>query len=91
MNVLETHVLELIGEDPDDPDVFFDTDAGMEPIRDSINDAIEEIAMLAGSGKRTYRIPLKANQSFYRLDFRQDEVLSINQLIYSLLYYLILN
>jgi len=73
MNSLETSVLDLIGEDPENPDVFVDTDAGMEPIRDSINDAIEEIAMVTGSVKRTYRIPLR-QQNFYRLDFRQGEV-----------------
>ena len=51
MNELETHVLELIGEDVDSPDVFTDDDAGMAPIRDSINDAIEEISMVSGSNK----------------------------------------
>ena len=67
MNTLETHVLELIGESTSSPDVFTDTDAGIEPIRDSINDAIEEIAMLTGSYKVVYRMPLIAGQTFYRL------------------------
>ena len=66
MNQLEKQVLELIGEDPDLPDVFLDTDAGMAPIRDSLNDAIQEIVMLTGSHKRQYFIPLRANQGFYR-------------------------
>ena len=67
MNALEKHVLEIIGEDTISPDVFLDTDEGMEPIRDSLNDAIEEITMMTGSYVRTYYIPLTQNQSFYRL------------------------
>jgi len=66
MNILERKVLELIGEDPDSPDVFKDTDAGMAPIRDSLNDAIQEISMLTGSHKRQYLLPLRTGQAFYR-------------------------
>lgn len=66
MNTLERRVLELIGEDPDSPDVFTDTDAGMAPVRDSINDAIQEVVMVTGSQKRTYFIPLRQEQAFYR-------------------------
>ena len=66
MNLLEKKVLEIIGEDPDSPDVFVDTDAGIAPIRDSLNDAIQEIAMLTGSYKRQYLLPLRAKQAFYR-------------------------
>lgn len=67
MNSLETHVLELIGENVDSPDVFTDTDEGLEPIRESLNDAIEEITHLIGSYKRTYQIFLQEGQSFYRI------------------------
>ena len=66
MNSLETKVLELIGEDPNSPDVFVDTDAGMAPVRDSLNDAIQEISMLTGSYKRQYLLPLRTGQAFYR-------------------------
>lgn len=66
-NELETHVLQMIGEDTDNPDVFTDTDSGIEPIRDSINDSIEEIVMLTGSNKSIYRMPLIEGQGFYRL------------------------
>ena len=66
MNALETKVLELIGESTTSPDVFVDTAAGMAPIRDSINDAIQEITILTGGNKRQYYIPLRANQAFYR-------------------------
>ena len=66
MNILERKVLELIGEDPDSPDVFKDTDAGMAPVRDSLNDAIQEISMLTGAYKRQYLLPLRTGQAFYR-------------------------
>ncbi len=71
MNELETHVLELIGEDPEAPDVFTDDDAGMAPIRDSINDAIEEISMVSGSNKRTYTLPLRITTNWYHLAMEQ--------------------
>ncbi len=66
MNILERKVLEGIGEDPDNPDVFLDTDAGIAPIRDSLNDAIQEIALLTGMYKRQYLLPLRTGQAFYR-------------------------
>lgn len=69
MNDLERHVLELIGEDTASPDVFTDDSTGMAPIRDSINDAIEEISMITGGTKQTYYVPLIANSNFYRMDF----------------------
>jgi len=66
LNILEQKVLERIGENVDSPDVFLDTDAGMAPIRDSLNDAIQEISMLMGSHKRQYLLPMRTGQSFYR-------------------------
>lgn len=73
MNYLETYVLQLIGEDTTNPDVFADTDTGMAPIRDSINDAIEEISMLTGGYKREYQIPLRTDNNFYRLKFQKGQ------------------
>lgn len=67
MHALEKKVLELIGEDVDSPDVFTDDDVGIAPIRDSLNDAIQEIVMLEGSNKRQYLIPLRANQTIYKM------------------------
>lgn len=67
MNALEEKVLELIGEDPAAPDVFTDDDEGMAPVRDSLNDAVQEIVMLTGAHKRTYVIPLRAEQGLYRI------------------------
>lgn len=67
MNQLEKYVLEFIGENTDSPDVFTDTDAGLEPIRESLNDAIDEITLVTGSYKETYRLPLATDQMFYRL------------------------
>lgn len=69
MNILEQRVLELIGEDPDSPDIYPDTDEGLKPIRESINDAIDEITMVTGSYKRKYFIPLVEGQMFYRMNF----------------------
>ena len=66
MNAIETKVLELIGEDTSSPDVFVDTDTGMAPIRDSINDAIQEIALVSGSRREKYYLPLRQDQMFYR-------------------------
>jgi len=74
MNALETRILELIGEDPDSPDVFTDDADGIAPIRDSINEAIAEIVMLTGGYKRQYFLPLRADTGFYRLRPRSGEV-----------------
>ena len=69
MNTIETHVLSLIGEDTENPDVFTDDSTGMEPIRDSINDAIEEISIFTGGQKETYYVPLRKHRTFYRFRF----------------------
>lgn len=74
MNALEKQVLLLIGEDADSPDVFVDTDDGIKPIRDSINDAIQEISALTGSYKRSYPITLIEDKSFYRLKLNDGEI-----------------
>lgn len=66
MNAIERKVLEIIGEDPDAPDVFTDDEEGMAPVRDSINDAIQEITILKGGKARTYFLPLREGQTFYR-------------------------
>lgn len=68
MNDIEKQVLELIGEDIDDPDVF--TGTGLDLIRDSVNDAIEEVVMVTGANKRQYYIPLRAGQQFYRIQMQ---------------------
>lgn len=72
MNVIETRVLELIGESVESPDVFTDDSTGMAPIRDSINDAIEEISMLTGCCERTFQIPLQDSMMFYRVTSNRD-------------------
>lgn len=73
MNDLERDVLQIIGENTDSPDVFHDTPEGMAQIRDSINDAIEEIAMITGSVQRQYPLLLRSDQTFYRMDFRRHQ------------------
>lgn len=61
----------MIGEDPDSPDVFDET--GIEQIRDSINDAIEEIVFITGSNRRTFRLPLVQDQMFYRISLASGD------------------
>jgi hypothetical protein len=68
MNRLETDVLEMIGEDISDPDVFTDDATGLAQIRDSINDGIEELTMLTGSVRRHFRIPLDSDMLVYQLN-----------------------
>jgi hypothetical protein len=70
LNDLERQVLRLIGEDPAAPDVFTDDDAGMAPIRDSINDAIEEVSLLTGGYTEIIDVPLIEGRTFYRLHLR---------------------
>jgi hypothetical protein len=78
MNTLETRVLELIGESTSSPDVFVDTSDGMAQIRESLNDAIEDICIMTGSHRRTYNIPLKSGKMFYQINFNRDEFAWIN-------------
>jgi len=70
MNTIERHVLELIGEDPETPDVFSD----ISPIRESINDAIEEISIVTGCYKETYHLSLKAYRNFYSLSTKRGSI-----------------
>jgi hypothetical protein len=69
MNNLEKQVLRVIGDDPDNPDVFKDDDVSIAPVRDSINDAVEELAMGAGGHVSTFHVPLVAGKMMYRLRF----------------------
>lgn len=72
MNNLETHVLRLIGENISSPDVFTDDATGIAQIRESVNDAIQELCMVSGSYRRTYYLALLANRVFYRLAPQND-------------------
>lgn len=65
-------MLRLIGEDLDSPDVFTDTDEGMAPIRDSINDAIEELCMTTGHYRRRYFLACQEERAIYRLAPEND-------------------
>jgi hypothetical protein len=73
MNHLERRVLQKIGENVDSPDVFTDTDDGLRQIRESLNDAVEEISCLTGSVKLVYNLPVQ-DKSFYRLRFIGDSI-----------------
>ena len=72
MNSLEKHVLRLIGEDVSSPDVFADTNAGIAPVRDSINDAIQELTSISDIYQKVYHLPLYKDRQFYRLGFETD-------------------
>jgi len=74
VNDLETLVLRTIGENVSSPDVFTDTDSGMAQIRDSLNDAIEEISMLTGSLKASYHLPMEDSKGFYRFELGKDKM-----------------
>lgn len=67
MNILEEQVLRLIGEDVDSPDVFTDDSTGLAQIRESLNDAIEEIALVTGGTRGVYHAPLRADSALYRV------------------------
>ncbi len=69
-NALEKQVLRIIGENVSSPDVFSD----IQPIRDSINDAIQEIIMITGGYRERYSIPMVANKTFYRLTLQNGEM-----------------
>ena len=72
MNILEKRVLQLIGEDPGDPDVFTDDSTGMAQIRSSLNDAIEEICLITGSHKRKHHVPIESGKNFYQISNDRD-------------------
>lgn len=57
--------MEAIGENTDSPDVFTD----LTPIRDSLNAAVQELALALGCHERTYHLPLLVGQSVYRMGF----------------------
>ena len=71
MNKLESQVLRMIGESASSPDVFKDNEYDLAPVRDSINDAIQEIAMLHGGYTETFNVPLISTKSLYRLTFKR--------------------
>jgi len=72
VNVLEQRVLELIGEDIGSPDVFTDDSTGMAQIRDSLNDAIQDVCMITGSHRRKFFIPIQSGKNFYQITSDRD-------------------
>lgn len=73
MNLLEAQVMRLIAEDMDNPDVFTDTSEGLSPIRDSLNDAIEELCMVIGHYRRRYLMVTQESRGLYRLSPQADQ------------------
>jgi len=74
VNQLERQVLRLIGENVSTPDVFVDTSAGLVQIRDSLNDAIEELCMASGAYRRRYLLTMMEDRAIYRLSPKNDYV-----------------
>lgn len=72
MNTLEKEVLKIIGESTSSPDVFLDTDAGLDPIRDSLNDAIQELCIVTGAYQLRYILPLEINTWIYTINTNGD-------------------
>ena len=63
MNILERKVLERIGEDPNSPDVFLDTDEGIAPIRDSsVIDRNVQASISFTSKNRTGVLPIQITE-----------------------------
>jgi len=75
MNALEKEVLRIIGEirglENLGPDVY--EDSNITQIRDSLNDAIEELAVRGGFLKETFRLPLFDTVTFYRIGFTHSQ------------------
>ena len=69
MNKLEKQVVLMVGDDPENPDVFKDTEQGLKPIRRSINDAVQEIILLNGGFSRSFHIPLTEGKTYYSINF----------------------
>ena len=74
MNKLERQVLEMIGENVSSPDVFKDTDPGIEQIRQSISDGIAETIIIVGGWIENFRIPLIVDQTFYRIELANSDI-----------------
>jgi len=72
MNELEKQTLKLIGESTENPDVFTDDLTGMVQIRDSINQAIQQICMATGSYQKKYFLALREHCQFYRMNWEND-------------------
>jgi hypothetical protein len=70
MNTVEREVLTYIGESTTSPDVFSDDNVGMAPIRDSINDSIKELCMVAGAYIMPYLLTLEQDEIFYERGIR---------------------
>lgn len=79
MNDLERRVLRLVGEDPSSPDVFLDTEEDLAPIRDSLNDAVEEVSVLSGAYTEDFDLPLLAGRGFYRLAWTNSAFLWVRE------------
>ncbi len=72
MNSIENRILRAIGEDPSSPDVF--TSSNLTPIRDSVNDAMEELCTLSDSIVNVYKLPLIADTNLYKMEWAGNQL-----------------
>lgn len=72
MNAIESLVLDLIGEDKNNPDVFVEGSDSFQFLRDSVNNAITELSIATGAVTKVYHLVTQANRQFYRLRFTSD-------------------
>ena len=70
MKDIEKKVSALVGEDIISPDLF--SSSSITPIRDSVNDAIQEVCMLTKSYTRTFHVNTQAGQYVYNIGMNRD-------------------
>jgi hypothetical protein len=70
MNDLEKQVLKIIGENTTTPDVF--DSSRIIHIRDSVNQAVQQICMVTGSYRKKYYLSLQEDLQFYRMVWKTD-------------------
>ena len=72
MNDIEKRVLEILGENVDDPDVFAEGTDAFTALRASVNAGIQDICALTGTYTQTYRLVMLDDRQFYRVLSQQD-------------------
>lgn len=72
MKDIEKRVLHMIAENVSSPDVHADTDTGITSVRDSINDAIQEVCMVTNSYTRLFHLVMSEGKYVYDIDMTDD-------------------
>jgi hypothetical protein len=72
VNDIEHRVLEILGEDLADPDVFVEGSDAFAHLRASVNDAIQDLCALTGTYTQTYHLTMLDGRQFYRVFSQAD-------------------